>query len=218
MVPEIVVVVPALTGFLLTSLLWRHAGQTRLDPFLNLGLSVSIGFGLGIGICSYLFFVLQALNLYSVFWIAGVEAVLLACLWVVYRRRAGAFGDRPENSGTFLSDKLGVGLYGALALGISGLVAVATILAKRASHGGWDAISIRHPGCVGRCRLRDGSFHDALRLEEDPKSAGLPGCWRPAGNDFARLVQRCARVSQRPGIRADASPNFSPNRYAYYEK
>lgn len=142
MVPIIVVVVPALTGFLLTSLLWRHADQARLDPFMNLGLRVSIGFGLGIGICSYLSFVLQALDLYSVFWIAGVEAVLLACLAVGYRHRAGASCDRPASFRAFLSRKPGAGLYGALALGISGLAAVSTILAKQASHGGWDAFAI----------------------------------------------------------------------------
>ena len=142
MVPIIVVVVPALTGFLLTSLLWRHEADTRLDPFTMLGLRVSIGFGLGIGICSYLAFVMQALNFSPVFGIASVEVVLLACLLVAYRRRARTFCDLPADFRTLLSGKPGVGLYGALAMGMSGVVVVTTILAKRASHGGWDAFAI----------------------------------------------------------------------------
>ena len=142
MVPAIVVVVPALTGFLLTSLLWRHEDHARLDPFTMLGLRVSIGFGLGTGICSYLSFVLQALGASSVFGIACVEASLLACLFVAYRRRSRTFAAPPVDFRTLLSRQPRAGLYGALAVCLTGVAVAATILAKQATHGGWDAFAI----------------------------------------------------------------------------
>ena len=49
MAPIIVIVVPGLTGFLLTSVLWPHDDHARLDPLMALGLRVSIGLGLGCG-------------------------------------------------------------------------------------------------------------------------------------------------------------------------
>ena len=81
MVPIIVILVPGLTGFLLTSVLWPNNDHARLDPVMALGLKVSIGLGLGVGVGSYLSFALQALNFSNAVAIACVEALLLvACL------------------------------------------------------------------------------------------------------------------------------------------
>ena len=143
MAPIIVIVVPGLTGFLLTSVLWPHDDHARLDPLMALGLRVSIGLGLGVGVCSYLSFALQVLNISGTLAIACLEALLSVGLFVAYRRRRRAnIRDFLVSLRRLLSSKLRAGLYGALAVALSGGAVVANLLARQAQFGGWDAWTI----------------------------------------------------------------------------
>lgn len=143
MAPILVVILPGLIGFFLTSVLWPRHDHNRLDPLMSLGLRVSIGFGLGVGVCSYLSFALQVLNITLPLAAACLETLLLVGLFVAYRRtRRTNLPSYLASLRSLLAAHLRFSLYGALALALSGGAVAATILARQAPFGGWDAWTI----------------------------------------------------------------------------